>query len=492
MIGELYRNIREKQELRSYVIALKQLLKEEKERETLRKLTGNSFDVIMKCLVEEDPKVRKNAVAILGIMGVEEAVDVIYDAYEAEETLFVRAEYVSALMHLDCRAYLPALKERLEELRAMDAAREESKHLREERGRLEALLLEKEGARIHRFLGYSREQDVLLTTLPAFVEALAEEIPFRKKRLKSGVRTLSTDLHLLLGCRLWQEMLFVVHGESILPQAEEEDIARWLAASDLLEQLRENHSGEEPFRFRIGIAGALPKEENRRLTKATADAVASVFGGALHNSTSHYELELRLVIHREGKTQAFLKLLTIPDRRFIYRKHHVDTGMKPTLAAGIMALAKPYLKEYAQVLDPFCGVGTLLLERRFVTPVRSAYGIDTFGEAIQKARANAALTGHPVNYINRDFLDFTHEYLFDEVVTEPPVSFVGREEADRFYGQFFAKSAQLLTQRGRIFLCSREMGLVKKQLRLGGEFRLLKEICIQEKSGLFLFILEKK
>ena len=29
----------------------------------------------------------------------------------------------------------------------------------------------------------------------------------------------------------------------------------------------------------------------------------------------------------------------------------------------IVALAEPYLKENAQILDPFCGVGTMLIER---------------------------------------------------------------------------------------------------------------------------------
>ena len=39
---------------------------------------------------------------------------------------------------------------------------------------------------------------------------------------------------------------------------------------------------------------------------------------------------------------------------------------------------------------------------------------------------------------------------------------------------------------------SREMGLVKKQLRLHPQFRLAQEFCIQEKNGSYLFIVEKR
>ena len=44
----------------------------------------------------------------------------------------------------------------------------------------------------------------------------------------------------------------------------------------------------------------------------------------------------------------------------------------------------------------------------------------------------------------------------------------------------------------RMIFFSREMGLVKKQLRLHPQFRLAQEFCIQEKNGSYLFIIEKR
>lgn len=95
--------------------------------------------------------------------------------------------------------------------------------------------------------------------------------------------------------------------------------------------------------------------------------------------------------------------------------------MHPSLAALIMELAAPYLKENAQIIDPFCGVGTMLIERDIRVPAREKYGTDIFGEAIDGARENAALAGEQINFIHRDFFDFKHDYLFDEIVTNMPV-----------------------------------------------------------------------
>ena len=73
-----------------------------------------------------------------------------------------------------------------------------------------------------------------------------------------------------------------------------------------------------------------------------------------------------------------------------------------------------------------------------------------------------------------------------------PAGKLTRPELDDLYGRFFEKSAELLNDQGRIICFSREMGLMKKQLRLRDDFRLLQEFCIQEKNGAYLFILEKK
>ncbi|MCD8156620.1 MAG: HEAT repeat domain-containing protein [Clostridiales bacterium] len=488
---EVYGNICSGTNLRANLIELKKMIKDKAGQEQLRKVCGGNYDVIMKCLADDDPKVRKNAASVLGTLAVPEAVDVLMDAYEAEETLFVRPEYVTAMAALDCSEYLAQFYRRLDELQSYDAPENERKHIQAEISALRELLLRKEGMKKHAFCGHLRPNTVILTTLPAFRDALTAELPFQKKPVGGGVRATITDMNLVLTNRLWQEMLFCVDCGGSVP-AVPEQVARSLKDSNLAAILTENHRGEAPFYFRVGIARAMPREEQSEFARRTAKAIEEAFEGALLNSVSHYEVEICLVVNREKQILPFLKLYTLPDHRFRYRKYHVAASLRPTTAAGIVALAKPYLAEYAQVLDPFCGVGTLLLERRFAGPVRSTYGIDIFGDAVQKARANTKLTGMPVNYINRDFFDFTHEYFFDEIITDMPTVAGGREETDALYRRFFERSWELLAEKGRVICYSGEMGLVKKYLRITGKFRLLREICVLEKSGMYLFILEKK
>jgi len=64
-----------------------------------------------------------------------------------------------------------------------------------------------------------------------------------------------------------------------------------------------------------------------------------------------------------GSCFPVLSFHTLPDKRFVYRKNAIAASIHPSAAALMMELASPYLKEDAQIMDPFCGVGTMLIER---------------------------------------------------------------------------------------------------------------------------------
>ena len=186
-----------------------------------------------------------------------------------------------------------------------------------------------------------------------------------------------------------------------------------------------------------------------------------------------------------------MKLKTVPQHRFYYRKNSIAASIHPATAAVIMELAQPYMKEHAQIMDPFCGVGTMLIERHKKLPARQIYGTDIYGEAIEKARENAALAGVNINYIHRDFFDFKHEYLFDEMITNMPIrGKKTKEEMDMFYGQFFDKVSQHMAPGGVIIMYTNEEGFVKKQLRLHENMKLRDQYLMQEKNGFYLMIME--
>lgn len=198
---------------------------------------------------------------------------------------------------------------------------------------------------------------------------------------------------------------------------------------------------------------------------------------------------MRLIETKEGGFYPLLKLYTLPEKRFSYRKNHVAASIRPVQAALMMELARPYLKEEARVLDPFCGVGTMLLERNYLLHADTLYGVDLYGEAIQGARENAQIAKVPIHFIHRDFFTFTHEYPFDEIVTNLPVK--GKNctghELDFLYRKFFDQAETLLKPGGRLFLYSHDKSFVKKQLREHKSMKLLKEWQMNDREDSWFY-----
>lgn len=135
----------------------------------------------------------------------------------------------------------------------------------------------------------------------------------------------------------------------------------------------------------------------------------------------------------------------------------------------------------------------MLIERNHLVPAKEMYATDIFGEAIAKGRENAELAGARINFIHRDFFDFKHDYLFDEIITNMPMrGKKSREEMDQLYGRFFDKALEITKREAVIIMYTNEIGFVKKQLRLQPQLRLLQETCIQSKNGFYLLIIEVK
>ena len=221
-------------------------------------------------------------------------------------------------------------------------------------------------------------------------------------------------------------------------------------------------------------------------------ALEKASGRELVNSTSDYEVELRLIEGKNGSFVPLMKLFTLKDTRFSYRKESYAAAMAPVQAALLMELSKPWLVDGAQVLDPFCGVGTLLVERVKAGNADPLYGLDISEEAVLKARVNAETAGITIHYINRDVRDFRHEYLFDEIVSDLPLTGRSRNllELTELYSAFFKRVPELLKKGGRLFLYTSEENAFRSALKENRELKLLKNFLIQEKTGSRLYILE--
>ncbi len=495
MIKELYDTLVHGENQRETLSKLRSLIKEDEALAELKRLIGNGEEIIA-LLNHEDAKTRKNAALLLGDLQLQSALGALKEAYEKETTLFVKGSYLTALSKLDVTDLLDFFKRKKEELLAKEVAEEEKKHIGEELHELNVMITAIEGIPKHTFKGFEKPHELLLSTNREQREVTLQEVaelPATVQRCAKlhalGVQVFTKDVVPFTKLRSYRELLFPVLTDKTVSEQPRE-AANQIINSGTLAFLQECHKEKEPFYFHLDVKAATPQTE---YAKKLATALEQCSGYQLINGTKEYEVEIRLLASREGGYAAFLKLRTIAMKRFAYRKNAISMSIHPAAAAMMMRLAKPYLKENAQILDPCCGVGTMLIERDICVPAREIYGIDIFGDAITGARENAGLAGEKINFIHRDFFDFKHEYLFDEIITNMPVKGKKtKEEMDAFYGAFFKKAASLLTEDGKIIMYTNEAGFVKKQLRLQSNYRLVQEFCIRKKEQFYLYIIEKR
>lgn len=490
MIEEYYKSLKTGKNLRKDLIALKQALKEESLKQELLEILQGDISLLLELLQHPEPKVRGNAALVLGRLGQNKVVIPLYKAYQQETQLFIKSNYLSAMKGLDISICKSELEERLRELEYSKPKEEEEKHIREELKVLRNLLQSNQKHKKHKFQGYDEKYEVILTTEKNYQEITAKQIKNEKIVLmKNGVHVITNHIKQLIDIPTYKEILFPLNQKKLAP--EPKLAAKALANSNLMELLKKAYKSEGNFYFRLGVHSKMPLDKRSVFAKKCAFALEKETSSVLCNSTSDYEVEIRLMETKEGNFLPLLKFYTLEEKRFAYRAYTVATSIRPELAALMVRLARCYMSEYAKVLDPFCGVGTMLIERDRICPARTMYGIDLFGEAIKGARENAKLAGKKIHYIQRDFFTFQQEYLFDEIITNMPDK--GRktkEEQDLLYEKFFQKASEILEDKAKIFMYSNEKNFVKKQLRLRKEYTLIQEYPMDSEGIHNFFVLE--
>lgn len=487
------------QDVRQNLSSLRQELKEEGARglETLAAAMKENREKWLALLKDEDAKIRKNAALLIGDSGLPEFLDALYEAYERETQLFVKSSYLKALGNLDYSKYLESLKERVKKLAEKEFTPENNKHAAEELKALSELIIHAEGISRHRFTGLKDRTEVILTAnrlhrevTAGLLEQKAGLSGNKVKLLPAGVRFETDSIDPIMSVRTFQELLFRVPGMKTCP-ADADAAAVSVSESGLLDFLEKCHDGGAPFYFRIEVRSKLPLDKKSRFAKKLSAGIERLTGRKLINSPSAYEAELRFIANKEGNFNVAVKLHTIQDDRFSYRGSIIAAGMKPVNAALLVELARPFMKKDAKVLDPFCGSGTLLIERQKAVPGNTAYGIDVLADAIEAARRNTEAAGQIIHYINRDFFDFTHDYLFDEIITDMPFALgqMTQEGVRSIHERFLDRARDFLTQDGALIVYTHNPEALNWMARRKG-YTVIKQFLISEKDGTGLIILK--
>ena len=497
MIKETWNEIVQNQDVRQNLSKLRQEMKAGRGREAACSCISGEEEKLILLLESEDAKIRKNAALLMGDLGNQEYLEPVLKAYRSEEQLFVKSSYLNAVKNFDYGEHLAFFKKRLDELAQIKLTPETEKHITEEIRELSSMIISREGVLLHPFCGWEETFDIVLLIYRNFQEITREELrklePHAKTKVfGAGVMARVENLNWLEEIRTYQELLFAVKGLPSCPM-DAEKAAEMIVKSDLFKFLARSHEGNPPYYFRVELKCKMDHSKKSAFTRRLSSKIEKLSGRKLINTTSNYEFEIRLIENKEGSCNVLIKLFTLKDERFSYRKEVIPTSIKAVNAALTVKLAQHYMKEGAQVLDPFCGVGTMLIERHKAVKAGTMYGLDILEEAIEKARENTAAAGHIIHYINRDFFDFKHEYLFDEIITNMPFK-IGRkteEEIENLYEAFFSSAKKVLKDDGIMILYSHNAGHVKKMAPANG-FTVSEIFEISLKEGTYVFVLNRR
>lgn len=467
-------------------------------REVAEELTGR-LDEFRDALLQEDPKIRKNAALLMGDLPWEdekklEVFHLLINAYRNEVVLYVKASYLRGISGLEIS--LPAsVKNELEKhflfLLEEEVAPDEKKHVKEELRWLMELLDRDE--RAHGFKGVRKKVPLLLTVSKEHENYLLHELKRKGapqedlRKTPFGIRVMTEDLSPILSSRIYDKIYFIVpirRGEKLILSNMKDVIGNSMLGQMLSMYLE----GEEPIPFRVSVSLDKPdRDATHKASERFSDTLEDLFPGKLFNAPGNYEIELYFAQRSDESFGMYLWFREFKNERFSYRKTKVDTSMAPTKAAVMLEMAYPYLKEQGFVLDPFCGAGTLLIERQQLKTPGESFGTDTYGVAVEEARESAKRAKASINFIQRDYFDFTFDGDFNEIITEFPDLFhKDKETKDEFIKRFISSSLKL-TRPGAVWIVlTNENGSLKKHIKRAGGIRLLREIPFGGRRNIFI------
>jgi Predicted N6-adenine-specific DNA methylase len=480
---------------RAVLSVIRDIIKKEKPRGIFKRAMGNSKQKLGDFLQHSDPKVRKNVCGIIGEIGDSEYLEALYSAYESEEQLFVKSSYILAIGNcggvLDAEKLTKIFEELIIKEKACDEkamAIKDEKHINEEKRALTRAISKLSPPAPHEFIGFKKPVPMILTTMNDHFQITLMDL--KEKSIKStlvteGIYIKEKDFEKIHSCRTFYELLFPLESCDNL-ELNYKTIAAAIVNADIVSFLNQCHAGDSntPFWYRIEFKTTDYNRERSEFVKNLSRELDEISGGNLKNSPSSYEVEIRIV-EKNNLCSVFIKLYTIKDNRFDYREKALAASINPVTAAIVMKTIAKWLKPNAKVIDPFCGVGTMLIERAKLKDFQTLTGVDIFNTGITYATINSDLANVNIELISEDILEFYSEDLFDEMISNMP--FESKAGASGFntklYSEFVDKIPSLIRPGGMAFLYTVEKNLLKQSLIGNKHLQIIDTIKI-ESGGL--------
>lgn len=473
---DLIQSLKNSENLRQDLIDIKNTMTDE----NISQIIENE-SYFLELISSDDSKIRKAVNEILGKTKQEKYKSIIFNAYLNEQQLMIKSSILKALSAYHIEEYLDILNSREAEL-VEQLVGENAKHAKEELRVLRKLLQPYRTLKKHEFIGFENEVPIILTIPAGHHEALMDElVGYETKKVGLGVQIKAKDVESLFECRLFSGMYFPVCKANSLSS---KDIASDLTIKKILRFLDRCHEGEGSYRFRLDL-------EDSSLSKELAQSIESYSNGRLQNYPGDYEVEIRVRENVKKEAVIYLKLLTITDPRFTYRKQTSSSALAGHTAALIAHYLQDYVKPDGQLLDPMCNDGTLLIERTLMMPPHFVMGLDFSQELMEKAKLNAKDAFVDIRFVQRDLRSFTHQRLFDEMICQLPSVRKKEESAteEKLYQLTFSKVKDLMEVGGIFAVYSKENDLVTRAYNKNRSYLQLKK-CIPMIGKHSLYIYE--
>jgi tRNA (guanine6-N2)-methyltransferase len=284
----------------------------------------------------------------------------------------------------------------------------------------------------------------------------------------------------LLDLRTTEDIFLLAWGsDQLTHRAEDLDkIRRWTARDvnwqNLLQihhNIRPKPKGRPTYRLITQMEGQ-HGYLRRDARKALAEGLLGKFPDSWRPAEENASIEVWLTI--EGaQAVCGLRLSDRTMRHRTYKLEHRPASLRPTMAAAMVRLAE--IKPRHVVVDPMCGVGTILAEHLAVkgkirAPIALALGGDNERGAVRSAASNLGRLGR-VQLLHWDATRLPlADAAVDRIVSNPP--FGKQLETPEAIGPLYQRMVQeydrVLRPGGRVILLASDQRSVREAARLAG------------------------
>lgn len=217
------------------------------------------------------------------------------------------------------------------------------------------------------------------------------------------------------------------------------------------------------LKFRV-VARMAGEHEFRRvdLKRAVEHGLAERGDHAWHLDEQQAEVELWAMLNGDE----FMAAIRLSDDRLRHRGYKIADrpgSLRPAVAAALAWLSDP--RDDDVVLDPVCGVGTILIERAEMGRYRMLLGGDHDPEALAAARINIGPRYKPIELRAWDAAALPlADRSVTKIITNLPwgLRFGSHRDNRRLYPRMMAEFGRVIVPGGRIVMLTGERALMRE------------------------------